>query len=106
MDQKQKMYLTAEAIYKYLLGTDEKIDTLVMCKSSEYELISTDQSLYEAIGAIEDKTKINFNKLVKLLEVTSLMSFDKTMNKPRTILTDERAEEIRNPTKKSNDEGK
>jgi len=92
---KQRMYLTAESIYKFLLEMDDKLDTLVLCKSSEAHLITTDQSLYEAIGSIEDKSKINFSKLVKLIEVTEIASFAQSMKKPRKILTDKRVEDIR-----------
>ena len=70
--QKQTMYLTAEAIYKYLLGIDDTIETLILCRSSQINLITTDQSLYEALGSIKDRTMIDYNKLVKLLEVTDI----------------------------------
>ena len=89
------MYLTAESIYRFLLELDDKLDTLILCKSSEVNLVTTDQSLYEALGSIEDKSKINFNKLVKFMEVTELLPFLQTMKKPRQILTDKRVAEIR-----------
>ncbi|MCK5026698.1 MAG: hypothetical protein KAS15_08940 [Nanoarchaeota archaeon] len=92
---KQRMYLTAESIYRFLLELDDKLDTLILCKSSEVNLVTTDQSLYEALGSIEDKSKINFNKLVKFMEVTELLPFLQTMKKPRQILTDKRVAEIR-----------
>lgn len=93
---KQKMYLTAESIYRFLLEQDDKLDTLILCKSSEVNLMTTDQSMYEALGSIEDKSKINFNKLVKLMEVTELLPFTQAMKKPRQILTNQRADAIRN----------
>jgi len=92
--QKQKSYLKAEAIYRFLLGADDKLDTLVMCQSSEIGLVTTDQSLYEAVGAFEDKSKINLNKLTKLLEVVEVISFRESMKKLRRILTDERVSQI------------
>lgn len=92
---KQRMYLTAESIYRFLLELDDKLDTLILCRSSEVNLVTTDQSLYEALGSIEDKSKINFNKLVKFMEVTELLPFLQTMKKPRQILTDKRVAEIR-----------
>ena len=101
---KQRMYLTAESMYKFLLGMDDKIDTLVLCRSSEVHLITTDQSIYEAIGSIEDKSKINFNKLVKLMEVTEIVSFAQSMKKPRTILTDKRVDDIRGLKKEISNE--
>ncbi|MFO7711200.1 MAG: hypothetical protein R6V53_05540 [Candidatus Woesearchaeota archaeon] len=95
MKQKQTMYLTAEAIYKYILGIDEDIETLIMCKSGTINLLTTDQSLYEAIGSIEDRSSIDYNKIVKLLEVTEIRPFRVTMKKDRTILTEDRVNEIK-----------
>lgn len=92
---KEQSYLTAEAIYRYLTGTDDQIDTLVCCKSSEVSLVTTDQSLYEALGSVDDKTQIDLHKLVKLLEVTKIKHFPEVMRSPRKILTDERVDEIR-----------
>ena len=80
MKQKQTLYLTAEAIYRYLLGMDENLETLILCKSQTVNLITTDQSLYEAIGSVEDKNNtIDYNKLVKLFEVTTVKSFEESM---------------------------
>ncbi len=104
--QKQKMYLTAESIYKYLVGKDEKIDTLVMCKGESVNLITTDQSLYEAVGSIEDRSKIDMNKLVKLLEVVEIRSFVDMMKKSRSILKPERVDEIKKKTENKKDEDK
>lgn len=101
---KQRMYLTAESIYKFLLEIDDEIDTLILCKSSEVNLMTTDQSVYEALGSIEDKSKINFNKMVKLFEVTQVVSYSTAMKKPRKLLTEERVEEIRNPKNDNNKE--
>ena len=66
-----------------------------MCKPNNIELVTTDQSLYEAIGSIEDKKKIDYAKLVKFLEVVNIVSFKEKMQKPRTILKDERVKELR-----------
>ena len=104
MEQRQKSYLKEEAIYRFLLGLDDALDTLIMCKSSEVELVTTDQSIYEAIGAVEDKTKINLNKLTKLLEVAEVLSFKESMKKQRKILTNERASQIRGQQEKTSEE--
>ncbi|RMF55419.1 hypothetical protein D6745_02435 [Candidatus Woesearchaeota archaeon] len=91
----QKMFLKAEGILKYLEGNNDKIDTLIMCKPNNIELVTTDQSLYEAVGSVKDKTKINYAKLVKFLEVVNIVSFKEKMQKPRTILKEERVKELR-----------
>ena len=93
--ERQRLYLTPQAIYKYLGGMDDRIDTLIMCNTEDKELITTDQSLYEAMGSFDDKSKINLNKLVKLLETVSIRPYEETLKKKREILTHDRAEEIR-----------
>lgn len=96
---KQRTYLKAGSIYKFLLELDEELDTLILCKSSEVHLMTTDQSLYEAIGSIKDKSQINFNKLVKLLEVTEVVSYAQSMKRSRSILTEKRVEQIKEEEK-------
>lgn len=90
----KKLFLKAELIYKYFTG-DEKIETLVMCKPNNLELTTTDQSLYEALGSIENKKKIDYNKLVKFLESVDIISFKHSLKKERKILMEERVKEIR-----------
>lgn len=101
METQQKMFLKAEAIYKYLLGISDKLDTLIMCKPQNTVLTTYDQSLYEALGAIEDRTKIDYNKLIKFLEVVDVRSFKEKIGE-RKILKQERVEAL----KKSLEENK
>jgi len=92
METQQKFFLKAESIYKYLLGISDKLDTLVMCKPQNTVLITYDQSLYEALGAIE-REKIDYNKLVKFLEVVDIQSFKEKVGE-RKILKSERVNEL------------
>ena len=101
--QKQKLYLKAEAILKYFLGTSDKIDTLVMCRSNEIDLVTTDQDLYEALGSIKDYDNFNQRKLVKFLEVVEIGSLKRVKGKERTILTHAKVEESRNLALKKDD---
>lgn len=94
INNKQKMYLRAEAILKYLMGQEE-LHTLITTKNTEIDLVTTDQSLYEALGSIKNREEIDINLLVKLLEVTTINSFKDMMKKDREILTPERVEELR-----------
>ncbi len=94
MNEKQKMFLRAEAILRYLRGNEE-LHTLVTTKNTEVDLVTTDQSLYEALGSIENRSEIDLNLLVKLLEVTSIVPFQEMMKQDRKILTDERVKELR-----------
>jgi len=92
MIQKTKKFLNAEMLYMYL--TSETLDRLVMCDSAEINLFTFDQSLYEAIGSVKERKDIDYNKLVKLLEVVDVHPFSEVMKKPRKILTDDRVGEI------------
>ena len=99
----QKLYLKAGAILKYFLGTSDKIDTLVMCRNNEVELVTTDQDLYEALGSINDYDKFNQRKLVKFLEVVEIGSLKRVKGKERTILTHAKVEELRKLALKKDD---
>ena len=92
MDQKQKYLLTSETILKYLFEKDAIVENLIFSKPENVTLFIYDQNLYEALACIEDRTKINYNRLIKLLEVVNIMSYADT--KERTILTPEKAKEI------------
>ncbi|MCK4589472.1 MAG: hypothetical protein KAT77_03455 [Nanoarchaeota archaeon] len=94
METKQKMFLRAESIYKYLMGLSDKLDTLIICKPENTVLMTYDQSIYEALGAIEDRTKIDYNKLIKLLEAVEIQSFREKVGE-RKILKQERVDELR-----------
>lgn len=93
--QQQKMYLNAVTIHRFITKDDEKLDNLIICKPEGIDLITSDQSLYEALASIEDKTKVNLNKLVKLAEITAIKHFPDLTKKQRTIISHERADEIR-----------
>ncbi len=92
---KQKMYLKAEALLRYLLGRDDKLDTLIMCKGGQVDLVTSDQSLYEALGCIVADDKFHINRLVKMLEVVDVVSYVTGMKQERKILKEERVKELR-----------
>ncbi len=96
----QRVYLKAESIHRFLSGDHDELDTLIMCQT-QTRLVTTDQSLYEALGSFKDKTQINLNKLVKLLEMVRIESFEQAMKKPRTILKDVRVNEILDRSKEA-----
>ncbi len=99
---RKQVYLRAEMIYKYLLG-DEDMETLVFCKPGKLDMITTDQSLYEAIGSVKDKEHINYSKLVKFLENVDVLSFRHALKKKRTVLREERVREIKEKSKDRTD---
>jgi hypothetical protein len=95
VQQRTARMLKAEDILAYLLDTDDALDTLIKCKPSDVDLISYDQSLYEALGSFKDYDEFNFRKLVKLIESADIVSFKGSLHQPRPVLTEERVEELR-----------
>ncbi|MFH2021589.1 MAG: hypothetical protein ABIJ34_09350 [archaeon] len=98
MENKQKMFINAEALLKYLKGEDQ-LHTLITTQNHMVELVTTDQSIYEALASVEDRKEIDLNLLVKFLEVTKIVSYAESTKETRKILTPERAEELRRKTK-------
>ena len=90
--RQRKRYLKAEAIIKYFQGNDV-LETEIMCSSSK-DLVTSDQSLYEALGSFEDKSLIDLNKLVKFLEVVEVVSYKATFKQEKKILTPERVDQL------------
>ncbi|HII29691.1 hypothetical protein COT48_03050 [Candidatus Woesearchaeota archaeon CG08_land_8_20_14_0_20_47_9] len=94
-DGKQTYYLKTEAIMRFFEGCDDKIDTMIKCKEGELALLTTDHELYEAIGSLKDRNRIDINKLVKFLESVDIVSFRMNLNKEKPLLTTERVERLR-----------
>src|SRR3989338_9787436 len=89
----QKSYLKPEIILRYLITDNDEIDTLIMCRSAEIELVASDYGIYEALGSIKPYDNFKLNKLTKLLEVIELIS--KGLDKKNKVLKEERVEELR-----------
>jgi hypothetical protein len=90
-----KKYLTSEQILRYLIGKDDQIETLIMCKPESIELAALDQSLYEALGSVKDYDEFAVGKLRKFLEVVDVIAYRNVHGKQKPILRDERVEELR-----------
>jgi len=95
VDQKQKLFVKAETILKYLITNDDATDTLITCKSSEIDMITSDYDIYQALAAIKQDDNFNMNKLRKFFEVVEIMSYAQTMKRPKPVLKDEDVENIR-----------
>lgn len=93
--KRQKFMLTAETILRYLIGNDDKIDTLVMCKPNDIELITTDHNIYEAMGSVTEHDNVKLNKLTKLLEVVDIVSYKEINRADKPILKEDRVEVLR-----------
>lgn len=100
--QKQQKFVNSELILRYLLADDDKLDTLIMCKSAEIQLITTDFNLHEAIGSIKAEDNFRLNKLTKFFETVKVISYENVNQKPKPILTDGRVKELRNALEDKN----
>ena len=95
VDQPKQTMLTPEMILKYLLGTDEKIETAILCKPENTELVTTDLVLYEAFGSTKPYDNVQLNKLTKLLENVHVFSHKQQTGSEKPILKEERVEQLR-----------
>jgi len=92
---KQKLLLKPELILKYFITNDEKTDTLITCKTSNYELTTTDFDVYYALTAIKPYDNFNFNKIKKFFEVVDILSYKKVKGHEKPKITDKDVEELR-----------
>jgi len=99
---KQTVSLTAENILRYLVTDDEKINTLITCKGSQYDFVTTDHAVYEALGSIKSRDPFKLNKLTKLFEVVKIVSYANVFRKEKPILKEDRVEVLRNKAMKPN----
>ena len=101
--QQQNLLLKPEIILRFLTKNDEDLDTLIMCNSVYLNLYCFDQSIYEALGSMDEKQRknVNMNKLTKLFEVVDIVSQREQLKKPKEILREEKVEEIRKNAEQS-----
>ncbi len=95
MDQKQKYFIKAETILRYLITDDDATDTMITCKSNDVELITYDYDVYRALASVKEEDKFNFNKLKKLFGVVEVISYTLNKKEQKPILKEEDVEELR-----------
>tara|TARA_Y100000310_G_scaffold275909_1_gene292691 strand:- start:6279 stop:6686 length:408 start_codon:yes stop_codon:yes gene_type:complete len=100
--RKKSITLSSENILAYLITEEDKINTLILCKGSEYDFITTDHAVYEALGAVKPEDDFKLNKLTKFFEVVKVVSYANVFRKEKPILTEKRVEDLRNKTMKLN----
>ncbi|MDP7140825.1 MAG: hypothetical protein QF362_01185 [Candidatus Woesearchaeota archaeon] len=98
--RKKSITLSSENILAYLITEEDKINTLILCKGSEYDFITTDHAVYEALGAVKPNDDFKLNKLTKFFEVVKVVSYANVFRKEKPILTEKRVEDLRNKTMK------
>lgn len=87
--QQQKRHISSTEVLRYLITEDEHLENLIIFRSTEIPLTTTDQEVYEALCSIKPYDQFKINKLVKLLETTEIQPVAKH------ILKDEHVEELR-----------
>ena len=98
--RKKSITLSSENILAYLITEEDKINTLILCKGSEYDFITTDHAVYEALGAVKPNDDFKLNKLTKFFEVVKVVAYANVFRKEKPILTEKRVEDLRNKTMK------
>ena len=88
-------FLAADGLLKYLLGTSERIDTMITCKAPSAVLMTTDNELYQAFGSLKRYDNVNRARIAKLFEAVDVFSHRKEKKAEKKILTHERVEELR-----------
>lgn len=87
---RQRLFLPAHMILRYLITGEDRIDTLICCRSSTIELVTYDHELYKAVGSIRESDNLVKNKLTKVLEVVSVFPTGR-----KGVLTEDTIEKIR-----------
>lgn len=87
----KKMMIKPEAILRYLISDDDRMDTLIMCQGEQLSLITTDYYVYEAMGSVKPYDEFKLNKLVKFFQVVEIQS----CGRKKDILKEERVDELR-----------
>jgi len=90
-----RIHFDAVSILKYLLGTDDKLDTLITCKADGAEITTTDFELYQALGSVKQYDAIQHSRLVKFLENVDIVSFKSLSGGSKKILSHDEVEQLR-----------
>jgi len=90
-----ELYLDAGKILRYLIGSDDSLDTLIICNPNKLRLTTTDQEVYHALGSVKEYDAFKLNKLAKLFEVVSMRTVAKKKLLTEDILDKLRLEALR-----------
>jgi len=97
--QEPEYFIKAQHILRYLIGEDDKLDTLIICNPQKQRFITTDQELYHAIGSIKEYDTFKLNKLSKFFETVSVRTVAKKQLLTEDIVDKLRAEALKDQTK-------
>ena len=88
--QLNQYFIDAGKILRYLIGSDDKLETLIICNPHRQVFVTTDQELYHAIGSIKQYDDVKLNRLAKFFETVSVRTVAK-----KQLLTEEIVEKLR-----------
>ena len=83
-------FLDAGKILRYLIGSDEKLETLIICNPYRQRFATTDQEVYHALGSIKEYDDFKLKKLSKLFEMVSIKPVMR-----KQVLTDSMVDTLR-----------
>lgn len=92
MQQQERKTLPTQQILEYFLQENSDTERQIL---GSRNLITTDHSLYEALGSIYESDGFNWRKIVKFLEAVKVVSFENVTQRKKPILTQKRVEELR-----------
>ena len=77
-------YIDSSMLLKYLIGADDKLDTIIICNPDRLRFVTNDQDIYHALGSVKEYDSFRLNKLAKFFEVVSIRTVAK-----KELLTDD-----------------
>lgn len=80
----------ASAILRYLIGDDDRLETLIICNPDGQRFVTTDQEVYHALGSVKEYDSFKLNKLAKFFEVVTIRTVAR-----KELLTDDIVENLR-----------
>jgi hypothetical protein len=83
-------FIEAGKILRYLIGNDEKLETLIIFNPHRQRFVTTDQEVYFAIASIKEYDSFKITKLSKLFENVAVRTVMK-----KQVLTEEMVEKLR-----------
>ena len=86
----KEYFIEAGVILRYLIGTDDKLDTLIICNPYQQRFVTTDQEIYHAIGSVKEYDNFKLKKLSKLFEMVSIRTVAR-----KQVLTEDIVERLR-----------
>lgn len=99
----KEYFIEAGTILRYLIGNDEKLDTVIICNPYKQRFVTTDQEVYHALGSVKEYDDFRLKKLSKLFENVTIKPVARKQLLTEEIVDRLRAEALK---KQGDDSGK